>query len=298
MPARLGGICATKCPQGVSGLKGNLFSTSIVSNCWGFCCQDLCERQSSNASPPVNGQFDCNPLHKQNGGTKSPVLARLALDLWEWCLHHNILIEAQYLPGALNVRADRESRVFLHHHDWKLDPLLFTELNRVWGPLGGRPVCLSTFDSTSTVLQLEIRPSVGGSGCIFPGLEQSEGICIPSLCSSRPLPQTVTRPECVTPCSSGTSLELCVAPPILFPHYPGLLTRQGEVQPLPNLHLAGWLLSANHIQKQTFHNQLKPYLRQPGGIENPKPMHQLGKNGLAGVENGNLIRFKLLWSQF
>ena len=46
------------------------------------------------------------------GGTKSPVLARLALDLWEWCLHHNILIEAQYLPGVLNIRADRESRVF------------------------------------------------------------------------------------------------------------------------------------------------------------------------------------------
>ena len=76
------------------------------------------------------------------------------------------------------------------------------------GPLGGRPVCLSTFDSTSTVLQLETRPSVGGSGCVFPGLEQSEGICIPSLCSSRPLPQTVTRPECVTPCSSGTSLAV------------------------------------------------------------------------------------------
>ena len=89
-------------------------------------------------------------------------------------------------------------------------------------------------------------------------------------------------------------LELCVAPPILLPHYPGLLTRQGEVHPLLNLQLAGWLLSANHIQKQAFHNQLKPYLLQPGGMEHPKPMHQLGEDGLAGVENGNLIRFKLL----
>ena len=39
-------------------------------------------------------------------GTKSPVLARLALDLWEWFLHHNILIEAQHLPGVLNIPAD------------------------------------------------------------------------------------------------------------------------------------------------------------------------------------------------
>ena len=69
------------------------------------------------------------------GGTKSPVLARMALDLWKWCLHHNILIEAQYSPGVLNIRADRESRVFLDHYDWKLDPLVFAELNQVWGPL-------------------------------------------------------------------------------------------------------------------------------------------------------------------
>ena len=55
-------------------------------------------------------------------------------------------------------------------------------------------------------------------------------------------------------------LELCVAPPILFPHYPGLLTRQGEVHPLLNPQLAGELLSANHIQKQAFHNQLKTLL--------------------------------------
>ena len=90
--------------------------------------------------------------------------------------------------------------------------------------------------------------------------------------------------------------ELCVAPPILFSHYQGLLTRQGEVHPLLNLELAGWLLSTNHIQKQAFHNQLKSYWLQPGGMEHSKPMHLLGVNGMAGVEKGNLIQFKLPWS--
>ena len=32
------------------------------------------------------------------GGTKSPILARLAVDLWNWCLEHQIHIEAQYIP--------------------------------------------------------------------------------------------------------------------------------------------------------------------------------------------------------
>ena len=73
--------------------------------------------------------------HYNMGGTKSPVLALLALDLWEWCPNHNILIEAQCLPGVLNIRVYRESRLFLDHHNWQLDPLLFSELNQVWGPL-------------------------------------------------------------------------------------------------------------------------------------------------------------------
>lgn len=53
------------------------------------------------------------------GETKSPVLARLARDLWEWCLQHKILVEAQYRPGVLNIRADREFRVLLDLHDYR-----------------------------------------------------------------------------------------------------------------------------------------------------------------------------------
>ena len=55
-------------------------------------------------------------------------------------------------------------------------PLVFQGTKSGLGPLGGESVCLLAFDSTSAVLQLEIRPSFGGSGCVFPGLEQSEGI--------------------------------------------------------------------------------------------------------------------------
>ena len=47
----------------------------------------------------------------------------------------------------------------------------------------------------------------------FPRTGAKRGICIPSLCSSRPLPQTVTGPECVTPCSSGTSLAVTAMVP-------------------------------------------------------------------------------------
>ena len=238
------------------------------------------------------------------GGTKSPVLARLALDLWEWCLHHNILIEAQYLPGVLNIRADRESRVFLDHHDWKLDPLLFAELNQVWGPLEVDLFASRLSTQLPRFYSWRPDPHSEAVDAFSQDWGKVRGYAFPPFalvgrCLRQLLDQSVSHLVLVAPVWQSQPwypllLELCVAPPILFPHYPGLLTRQGEVHPLLNLQLAGWLLSANHIQKQAFHSQLKPYLLQPGGMEHPKPMHQLGEDGIAGVENGNLIRFKLL----
>lgn len=47
-------------------------------------------------------------------------------------------------------------------------------------------------------------------------------------------------------------LELCVDLPLLLPGTPDLLTREDQMHPLPNLLLAGWLLSASIIRKESF----------------------------------------------
>ena len=69
------------------------------------------------------------------GGTQSQVLSNLALDLWEWCIHHQMEVSAQHLPGHLNTRADRESRQLPDSSDWKLNPEMFQALAERWGPL-------------------------------------------------------------------------------------------------------------------------------------------------------------------
>ena len=180
---------------------------------WGICCQDLCERQSPNASPLVNGQFDCRPLHKQVGGHKircsgtSGIRSMGVVPSPQYPHRGSVFTRGTKYPSRPRISSIfRPSRL-------ETGPLVVCGTNSGLGSLGGRPVCLSALNSTSTVLQLETRPSFRGSGCVFPGLGQSEGICIPSLCSSRPLPQTVTRPECVTPCSSRTSLAVTAMVP-------------------------------------------------------------------------------------
>ena len=77
-----------------------------------------------------------------------------------------------------------------------------------------------------------------GSGCIFPGLEQGEGISFPPFalvgrCLRQLLDQNVSHLVVVAPVWQSQPwypllLEFCVASPILFPQYLGLLTQQDE----------------------------------------------------------------------
>lgn len=172
LPDKVGGI-----------LQGSVHRGSVVSrgipfpHKWpqtsgrGTCCQDLCERQSSNASPLVNGQFDCRPLHKQDGGHKIPCSSTYGIR------SVGVVPSPQYPHrGSVLTRGTeyssrpRISGIFGPSR-LGIGPLGVCRTKSGLGPLGGGPVCLLALSSTSTVLQLETRPSFRGSGCVFPGLE-------------------------------------------------------------------------------------------------------------------------------
>ena len=211
---KVGGHFATECPQGDSGLKGISFPHKLSrTSGWSICCQDLCERQSSNASPLVNGQFDCHPLHKQDGGYKIPCSGTSGIRSMGVVPSPQYPHRGSVFTGATKYPSRPRISSIFRPSRLETGPLVVRGIKSGLGPLRDRPVCLSALNSTSTVLQLKTRPSFRGSGCIFPGLEQSEGICIPSLCSSRPLPQTVIRPQCITPCSSRTGLAVTAMVP-------------------------------------------------------------------------------------
>ena len=56
------------------------------------------------------------------GGTRSPQLMTLALEMWDWCQTRDIFVIASHIPGRDNVSADKESREFKDMSEWKLDP--------------------------------------------------------------------------------------------------------------------------------------------------------------------------------
>ena len=62
-------------------------------------------------------------------------LVDLAKSLWMWCLERNIHIIAQHLPGVQNVIADAESCTMIVRSDWQLNPVIFSKILCIFGPI-------------------------------------------------------------------------------------------------------------------------------------------------------------------
>ena len=69
------------------------------------------------------------------GEIVSKELVCLTRKHWMWCLEMNIHIQAQNLPGVMNLTADAESKIMRDWSDWKLDQQVFLMIKNVYEPL-------------------------------------------------------------------------------------------------------------------------------------------------------------------
>jgi len=180
---------------------------------------------------------------------------------------------------------------------------VFAELNQLWGPLELDlfASCLSTqlpcFYSWRPDPQAEAVDAFSQDWSLVKGYEFPPFALI-GRCCKKILDQQVSFLVLVAPVWQAQPwypllLEMCVAPSVLLPQYLGLVICLGEVHPLSNLQLAGWLLSTNPTLRREFQKGLKPSWLQPGGRGPHWPIHQLGESGIAGTVNWKLIQFML-----
>ena len=66
-------------------------------------------------------------------GGQSQQLTSVATQIWSEALRNNVTLTAKYLAGSLNIHADYLSRE-ITTTDWKLNPAIFSYLDRLWGP--------------------------------------------------------------------------------------------------------------------------------------------------------------------
>ena len=218
------------------------------------------------------------------GGTHSHVLVNLAIALWEW--------SAQHLPGKLNIRADRESRILTDSSDWKLNPNLFQAILRTWGPLeidlfasrltfqlprfaSWKPDPLAIQTDAFTMNWQKIR------GYAFPPFALI-GRCLQQVMSQKVEQLILISPVWPAQPWYPLLLQLCIDLPILLPLSADLLMKDNQPHPLNNLQLAG---SKQHI----FQQKLERFCWQRGDETPPAPTPQLGVSGLAGVVNARSI---------
>ena len=62
------------------------------------------------------------------GGTHNRELLHISKSIWSYLLSKQIAMSAEYLPRALNVHADWESRNVNENSEWKLDVSVFQEI--------------------------------------------------------------------------------------------------------------------------------------------------------------------------
>lgn len=92
-------------------------------------CKDL-----SNVTVLIRSDNTTAVAYIQNmGGIKSTECNALAKYIWAWCISRNIWLIADYLPGKLNVVADRYSRQFDDETEWMLNQNLFKKITEEFG---------------------------------------------------------------------------------------------------------------------------------------------------------------------
>ena len=64
----------------------------------------------------------------RRGGTRSPTLSEIALDLWSYILKIGSWVTATHIPGVLNVDADTASRQFNPRIEWTLNTEIFQQI--------------------------------------------------------------------------------------------------------------------------------------------------------------------------
>ena len=70
---------------------------------------------------------------RKMGGTKSEICNRVAQEIWAWAEKKRNWLSAAFIPGKLNVLADKHSRQFHDHLEWSLSEILFDRICRDWG---------------------------------------------------------------------------------------------------------------------------------------------------------------------
>ena len=78
-------------------------------------------------------QHNCNSIHQQTMGNKSPLLCYQTWELWNLAIDQNIKLKAAHIAGKSNISADQFSRVNIRQTEWMLKKEIVQRMFQLWG---------------------------------------------------------------------------------------------------------------------------------------------------------------------
>ena len=143
------------------------------------------------------------------------VLSSLVFDLWQWCLNVPIKHCGRFrIPGFSRFQRLATGSVHLSRDQQQV------------GPLHNRSFCKQTDSTTTQVCELEARSR--GSVCLYSGLEPSQGICIPSICPNRAVPEPSSAAVSLSIDNCGSRMGNSTVVPVVIRN----VDRQSHVTPI------------------------------------------------------------------
>ncbi|KAI8519760.1 hypothetical protein Bbelb_030170 [Branchiostoma belcheri] len=242
------------------------------------------------------------------GGTRSPDLAALALEMWSWALERGLMLSATHVPGLTNTLADRCSRVFLDKVEWQLNRSVFLSLNN-WT---GNALTVDLFASrlnaqleeyvswhpepeAMAVDALNIHWGNLGLAYAFPPFSLVFKVL-------RKVQSDVATVILIAPVWKSQAwypkvLNMLFESPVLLPQSWDLLFLPHNRRPhplLPDLMLAAWPISGDSCRVGAFRQGLQISSSRLGEKVLLDSISQHGLSGPAGVIEGRLIQFAAL----
>ena len=200
-------------------------------------------------------------INKQ-GGTRSPTLLGLAVDLFLWLESQGIIVWARHIPGCLNVIAYHLSRPNQPvPTEWSLHPEIVSRIFRVWGtPEVDMFATLSNShlprfmspvpEPRALAVDALSQDWQGRSMYMFPLFNR----VMQKLQSTQAAEVILVAPWWPSQSWFPHLLRLCVEHPLVLPYRQDLLSQQDQkyISDRKSYHLHVWRLSCDTTKQQAF----------------------------------------------
>ena len=240
------------------------------------------------------------------GGTCSPLMSRLATQLWQWCLERNISLTAEHLPGVDNCVADKEFRMIQSSAEWKLHQGVFQQIMEILSRCNIDLFATRLNSQLDQFVSWRSDPNAAGTDVLLLPWDKWKGYAFPPFCLiSRCLKKREDRASLILAAPVWRAqlwypalLELLIDHPLILPKNPMLLTDPfGKPHPLVaagQLQLATWKLSGVDIKQRELQEKL-PNCWQPDGARAlTQHIRVPGGDGIAGAQSSRLVPFHAL----